>query len=85
MKYNYKPIDCSYHDVLLSKATLRKVVHLVYTDEKGIRQNAESRIVDVYTRSKEEFAELENGLTIRLDHIVSVDGIIRPESGECII
>jgi Rho-binding antiterminator len=71
----YKPIDCNMYDVLLEKATLKKECNIVFTtDEKTITTTA--IIVDVYTKAKEEFALLNDGTIIRLDRIVSVDGVM---------
>jgi Rho-binding antiterminator len=71
----YKPIDCNIYDVLLEKATLKKECTIVFTSgEKTITTTA--IIVDVYTKTKEEFALLNDGTIIRLDKIVSVDGVM---------
>ena len=70
----YKPIDCTLHDHLESAATLGTVVVIVY-DQGGQRIEVEDRLTDVYTKDKEEFLETAGGLRIRLDMLVSVDGV----------
>lgn len=71
---NYVPINCSYYDELEAAATQRRRVAIVYRDDSGDTQQVESRILDLYARDKEEFMVLEDGLTFRLDRLVSMDG-----------
>lgn len=79
-KKKYEPINCSFHDVLLEKATFRKVTEITYHTVDGIQKQTKNIIKDVYTKSSEEFMLLDNGEVIRLDHIVSVDGALLPET-----
>jgi len=74
MRKTYQPINCSFHDVLLAKATLREVCQIVYWDEKEREITLDAIITDVFTRKGEEFMHLNNGIEIRLDAIVSVAG-----------
>tara|TARA_B110000211_G_C13801902_1_gene430945 strand:- start:436 stop:687 length:252 start_codon:yes stop_codon:yes gene_type:complete len=74
----YKPIACSYYDYLLEVATFKKLVSIVYlqdTTEKEI----ESVIRDVYTKKGVEFLITENGITIQLDKLLSVDGHLKTD------
>ena len=75
----YIPINCSYYDELEAAATQAKIVKLVYRDKSGEKQ-LDTRIVNLYTKNKEEFMVLENGLEIRLDHLLSIDGKTPPMS-----
>ena len=71
---DYKPFDCSLHDELESAATLRRTVSIVYeTSEESLE--VKDRIVDVFSKDGEEFIRLASGLTIRLDRIISFEGI----------
>ncbi len=70
----YQPINCNYYDELEALATLRKKVVLEYYGASGERQSVESRIVNLYTRAKEEFMELEDGIVFRLDRLIRADG-----------
>jgi len=79
-KKKYQPINCSFHDVLLEHATFRRRIEIVYHAIDGTRKESQNIIKDVYTKSKEEFMLLDDGNTIRLDHIVSVDGALLPET-----
>ena len=71
----YIPIDCNMYDVLISKATLKKICQIVYKEEE-YEKTTTAIIVDVYTKTKEEFMQLSDDAIIRLDKIVSVDGIV---------
>jgi Rho-binding antiterminator len=70
----YQPINCNYYDELEALATLRKKVVLEYYGSSGEKQSVESRIVNLYTRTKEEFMELEDGIVFRLDRLIRADG-----------
>jgi Rho-binding antiterminator len=81
-EYNkkYEPINCSFHDILLENATFRKRILIVYYELDGAKKEGNNIIKDVYTKNKEEFMLLDDGKIIRLDHIVSVGGILLPET-----
>ncbi len=80
----YQPIDCSFHDVLLDRITRKKEVHIVYNvANKGQIRNERVLLEDVFTRQKEEFLKMADGEIIRLDHIVSVDGIHLIKGAAC--
>jgi len=70
----YQPINCNYYDELEALATLRKKVVIEYYAPSGEKQSVESRIVNLYTRNKEEFMELEDGTVFRLDRLISAAG-----------
>jgi Rho-binding antiterminator len=69
----YLPINCSSHDILLAKATLKTNCKISYNNEDGNTLQTEGIIIDVYTKVKEEFLQLNNGIIIRLDKLISVD------------
>ncbi len=75
----YTPISCSYHDNLEGIATTRARCKIVYREAAtGEPSEFIGRIVDIYARDKEEFMVMDNGLTIRLDHLASINGIVNP-------
>jgi len=71
---DYQPISCDFYDILEESATLKKrsIIHFYNTDQQ--EEQIVSRIKNLFTKEKEEFMELENGRTIRLDRLISVDG-----------
>ena len=71
---SYTPIDCNMYDVLLSNATLKKECIIVFKN-KDLIETIKAIIVDVFTKAKEEFMQLNTGVIIRLDKIISVNGI----------
>ena len=73
---NYKPINCSFHDLLLDRASRKVISEIVYTAEEK-RNTYRGKIVDVFSSKGEEFLEGEKEFVIRLDQIVSLDGILR--------
>jgi Rho-binding antiterminator len=70
----YIAIDCNNYDILLAKATLKTNCKISYTNEDGNILQTEGVIIDVYTKVKEEFLQLNNEIIIRLDKLISVDG-----------
>ena len=73
MKDEYKRIGCSVYDRYEAFAATRKLLDIVYLDKEGnqvVVQN--SRIIDLFTVSKEEFMKLEGDITFRLDKIISL-------------
>ncbi|MBK8910077.1 MAG: hypothetical protein IPM61_01995 [Chlorobi bacterium] len=70
----YNPISCSLHDELLSLATLRRVVPVVWKGADGTEHQTDEKIVDVFSRQTQEFLQLSSGREIRLDKLVRVDG-----------
>jgi Rho-binding antiterminator len=78
----YQPIDCNYYDLLLERATLRRPCRIELLLPQGPETLAEAVIEDVYTADGAEYLRLAGSQTpIRLDAIVSVDGLPRP--GAC--
>jgi Rho-binding antiterminator len=71
----YTPINCNSYDVLLAKATLKTTCKILYTDENCNTLQTEGRIIDVYTKAKEEFLLLNTVIIIRLDKLISVDDV----------
>lgn len=80
---DYHPINCSYYDELEALATLRKVATIIYKNDLGKETTLQTRIIDLYTRNKEEFMVLENGTQFRLDRLVSADGKVVVNDGAC--
>lgn len=75
----YQPISCDFHDHLEATATRRTTVHIVYTDAEGRAHELDSIIDDLVSRDGEESMRLRAGVSIRLDRIVSVDGVRLPD------
>ncbi|MDP2369119.1 hypothetical protein [Rhodoferax sp.] len=70
----YRPINCEFHDVLESCATLRKTVHIESVLPNGTRQSRHAVIADVFSKEGAEYLILDDGEIIRLDALIRVDG-----------
>lgn len=70
----YQNISCSYYDQLEAFATQRTRCSIMFKEE-GNEQTTEGIIVDLFARDGAEYLKLDSGTVIRLDHIVSVNGI----------
>lgn len=86
MKPNpYIPIDCSYYDRLEANAVKRVICEIVYRSMDGTAELQQSAMItNVFSRNKEEFISLSTGEEIRLDRLISINGIANP-SVSCVI
>lgn len=71
----YQSIGCSYYDQLEAYATRRTRCTIVLK-KNDREQTAEGVIVDLFARDGAEYLKLDNGTVVRLDHLVSVNGIV---------
>lgn len=75
----YKNISCSYYDQLEAYATQKTHCAVIYND--GEERSESGIIVDVYAQNGAEYLKLDNGTVIRLDHLISINGV--PVSNVC--
>ena len=73
----YRPISCDFHDVLEATATRRASATIDSLTLAGPQAHAYARIADIATRRGGEYLILASGEAIRLDRVVSVDGVRR--------
>jgi Rho-binding antiterminator len=71
----YQPINCNFYDILEATAVKRKTVPIIILED-NIQKTIETKIIDLYAKDSIEYMVMENDKTIRLDQIVSVDGVI---------
>ncbi|MGX5819182.1 hypothetical protein ACWKWU_13345 [Chitinophaga lutea] len=77
----YRPIDCNYYDRLEAWATMQTPCTLLFLDDDGREAEVSGLIRNLYTVDKAEFLLLDNGLVLRLDQLLAVNGI--PLPGVC--
>ncbi len=71
----YRPISCMFYDELEARATLRQRCNIIYRPNgDGTDTTVTGVIETLYIRDKVEYLRLTDGLEIRLDWLVSVDG-----------
>lgn len=71
---DYQPVNCEFHDVIESCATLRKPVAILRKNANGIHVAIQATIVDVFARQGVEYLQIQSGELIRLDHLLAVNG-----------
>lgn len=71
----YHPISCSFYDQLEALSTKGLAVDIAYLDESGVEQRVLGRIIDLYSRDKVEYAEMDGNIRIRLDRLRTVNGM----------
>lgn len=82
MEPPYLPIDCTYYDRLEAWATLQESCSILWADQNGVRRLIDSRILDLILKDGVEYLVAANDLHIRLDQLVSINGIPVP-GGSC--
>lgn len=80
----YLPINCSYYDRLEAWATLKQACNILWLDQEGIKHEVNTKINDLLLRDGVEYLIAENNLAIRLDQLISVNGI-RLMGGSCAV
>ncbi len=75
----YVPINCSFYDYLEEVATLGRLSAIEYMEDNR-SEKLESKIQTLVSRDKIEYMVLENGQSIRLDYLLSINGISLPKS-----
>lgn len=76
MNKAYQPISCDFHSELELRALRQQPVEIVFLTANDQPATVNAPIKDLYTRNGEEFLLLPNGNEIRLDQLVSVDGLL---------
>ncbi|HRI29462.1 MAG TPA: DUF2024 family protein [Chitinophagales bacterium] len=74
----YHPISCTFHDMLLEKATLKQTCQITFFTQTNEVDSEESIIIDLFSKNGEEVLTLQSGNNIRLDKIVAVNGLFAP-------
>ncbi len=74
-KQPYHPINCHFYDELELLAIRKKECEIIYQNDTGTPISITSKIIDFKIEEKVEYMVLEGGEKIRLDYLISVDGI----------
>lgn len=75
----YHPVACGFYDELGLRMLRGQTCRLVIA-ELDKRETIETQIDDLYSADGAEYVRLAHGRTVRLDHIVQVDGVKRTSS-----
>jgi len=75
----YTPIDCHFYDLLEVAAMRREYVDLVLQEENETRE-LRAFIDELRAENGVEYMYLHNGMKVRLDDIVQVDGKFNPST-----
>lgn len=69
----YRPINCSFYDLLEADATMRATSNITYATD-GSEGKSKGVIQKLFAKHGEEWLELDNGLILRLDQILTFNG-----------
>lgn len=70
----YQPVRCEIQNLLREYLTSSTLAEIVYRDDAGQVQTIHDVIRDLFSRAGQEFVFLGRGHTVRLDHILTIDG-----------
>ncbi|NJC28482.1 hypothetical protein [Neolewinella antarctica] len=72
---NYEPIDCNFYDNFEAAITERRPVRIEFRETDGTSSRIETRLLNTMTNNGEEYIQFRDGTWLRLDRVVSVDGV----------
>ncbi len=71
----YKPTSRDFYEELEVLVMQKKQCRIAYQAPNGAVNTLNDRVYRLYKREDEEYLVLEKGLEIRLDYIISIDGM----------
>ena len=79
MEEKYVPISCDFYDEIELLALRKSSCKVIFRNEKEEEELIEGVIDNVYSKNKEEFLEMNGIFKIRLDRLVSINGMPLPD------
>jgi Rho-binding antiterminator len=76
----YQNISCSYYDQVEAYATKKTQCSVIYNAD-DLEKTSDGIIVDLFAKDGAEYLKLNNGIVIRLDQLISINGV--PVSNIC--
>ncbi len=70
----YRPISCTFYDLLEQAATLQQKVTIVWQDKAGKQKTWYGTIKTFVIKQGAEYLVLTDGRQLRLDHLRSLNG-----------
>lgn len=80
---DYQPIDCNKYDEIILVIQIGEEVEIVLNEQFDGPKRIKSTILDIFTRTKEEFILLADGQMIRLDYLKMVGEIELSKNNSC--
>ncbi len=82
MSSDYVPISCAFYDELEAAAVKKVHSTIEYKDDNQIK-TVHGFVKDFKTLAKQEFLILDNDLQIRLDYIITFNGLKPTDKNYC--
>ena len=79
MEKKYIPISCDFYDEIELLALRKSPCKVIFRNEKEEEELIEGVIKNVYSKNKEEFLEMNGDFKVRLDRLVSINGMPLPD------
>lgn len=72
---SYEPISCQWYDQLEALSVKGLELQVTYIDEQNVHHHLVGRITTLYTKQKAEYMVINEQVHIRLDTLISVNGM----------
>lgn len=76
----YVPISCDFYDEIELLALRGSQCTIVFRASDDTSLTLDGIIHNVYSKNKEEFLDMKGGEKIRLDRLISINGMMLPDS-----
>ncbi len=80
MEKKYIPISCDFYDEIELLALRKSKCKVIFRNANNEEELIEGVISNVFSKNKEEFLEMEGDVKIRLDRLVSINGMPLPDA-----
>lgn len=80
MKKKYSPISCDFYDKIELLALRKSTCKVIFRNANDEEEMIEGVINNVFAKNKKEFLDMGGDIKIRLDRLVSINGMPLPDA-----
>jgi len=80
MEKKYIPISCDFYDEIELLALRKSTCKVIFRNKNEEEEMIEGVIKNVFSKNKEEFLDMGGDVKIRLDRLVSINGMPLPDA-----
>ena len=73
---SYQSVACQWYDQLEALSVKGLELQVIYIDEQNVHHHLAGSITTLYTKDKAEYMVINDQVHIRLDKLISVNGIL---------
>ncbi len=72
----YKPIACSFYDIIETAAVKKSDINITYLNNGEITERVNVQITSINSKNKAEYITLSDNTEVRLDKILTINGVV---------